>query len=61
MDKEDISQFIDDVIDGNNTEARDKFEELISTKVSSALDQRKIELANKIFNNDVANVQDETE
>lgn len=50
MDKEYISQLVDDIFDGNNTDAREKFDDVLSTKISVALDQRKIDLAQSIYN-----------
>lgn len=40
---------IDDIIDGNNTDARDGFESAISNKLTDALDARKIELAQSVY------------
>lgn len=45
-----IHKFIDDVIDGNSSDAKATFDDLVSVKVTSALDQRKQELAKTIFN-----------
>ena len=56
-----ISKMIDDIIAGNNTEAEDSFKNIISSKVSDALDQRKIEVAINIYNNDQEETSDESE
>jgi hypothetical protein len=61
MDKEYISHMVDDIFDGNNTDARDKFEDIISTKISNALDQRKIDLSQTIFNDESQEEEQESE
>jgi len=53
-----IHKFIDDVLDGNSTDAKETFDDLVSVKVTSALDQRKQELAQTIFNREQ---EDDTE
>ena len=40
---------IDDIIDGNNTDAKDGFESALSSKLTDALDARKIEIAQSLF------------
>ena len=45
-----IHKFVDDVIDGNSADAKTSFDDLVSVKVTSALNQRKQELAKTIFN-----------
>ena len=50
MDTKDIiNKMIDDIIDGNNTEARDSFDAAISNKLTDALDAKKIELAQSVY------------
>ena len=45
MDTRDIiNKMIDDIIDGNNTDAKDSFEAAISNKLTDALDAKKIEI-----------------
>lgn len=44
-----INQMINDVLNGENVSAQDKFEDLISVKVTSALDNRKQELAQSVY------------
>lgn len=51
--KEIINQMIDDIIDGNNTDAKDSFEAAISNKLTDALDAKKIELAQSIYSKEV--------
>ena len=55
-----INKLIDDVIDGNSTDARDSFEDLVSIKVTSALEQRKQELAQTIFNREQEDDQEDS-
>ena len=44
---------IDDIIDGNNTDAKDGFESALSNKLTDAIDARKIELAQSIYTNEI--------
>jgi hypothetical protein len=44
-----INKMVDDIIDGNNTEAKDQFSTIISTKLTAALDSRKQELAQSTY------------
>jgi hypothetical protein len=60
MDSHLIGSLIDDVLDGNATAAREKFDDAISLKVSDALDQRKIEISNSLYN-DKEQQEEETE
>ena len=55
-----IHKFIDDVIDGNSTDAKTTFDDLVSVKVTSALDQRKQELAKTIFNREEQDDQEDS-
>jgi hypothetical protein len=50
-----INKMIDDIIDGNNTDAKDGFESALSNKLTDALDARKIELAQSIYTKEVEN------
>ena len=50
MDSQLIGSLIDDVLDGNATAAKDKFDNAISLKVSDALNQRKVDIANSLYN-----------
>lgn len=45
-----VDQFVDDVVDGNNSSAKENFLNAISLKVNDALDQRKKEISQTIFN-----------
>jgi len=45
-----INKMIDDIIDGNNTDAKTGFESAISNKLTDALDAKKIELAQSLYN-----------
>jgi len=45
-----INKMIDDIIDGNNTDAKGGFDSALSNKLTDALDARKIELAQSLYN-----------
>jgi len=45
-----INKMIDDIIDGNNTDAKTGFESAISNKLTDALDAKKVELAQSLYN-----------
>jgi hypothetical protein len=45
-----IRDMISSILDGNNVGAQETFNDIAATKVSAALDDRKIELAQTIFN-----------
>lgn len=47
--KDIIDSLIDDVLDGNNSEAQEKFDSAIASKVVDVLDARKRELAQTIY------------
>ena len=51
--REIINKMIDDIIDGNNTDAKDGFETALSNKLTDALDTRKIELAQSVYTKEV--------
>ena len=51
---------IDDIIDGNNTDAKDGFESALSTKLTDAIDARKIEIAQSLYNQEVEIEEDES-
>jgi len=51
--REIINKMIDDIIDGNNTDAKDGFESALSNKLTDALDARKIELAQSVYTKEV--------
>jgi hypothetical protein len=48
-----INKMIDDIIDGNNTDAKNGFESALSTKLTDAIDARKIEIAQSLYNQEV--------
>lgn len=50
-----ISDFIDQVVDQDFASAQPTFAELISNKMSDALEQQKIGLAGKVFNDEDPN------
>ena len=50
MDNELLKTFVQDIVTGNNVDAREKFDTLVSSRVSDALDARKVEVATSIFN-----------
>lgn len=47
--KDIIDSLIDDILDGNNSEAQEKFDSAIASKVVDVLDARKRELAQTIY------------
>lgn len=49
MDTDTLNDFISKIIDGNNTEAKDDFENIIAHKLNAALDAKKIEVARSIY------------
>ena len=51
---------IDDIIDGNNTDAKDGFESALSSKLTDALDAKKIEIAQSLYNQEVEIEEDES-
>ena len=55
-----INKMIDDIIDGNNTDAKDGFESALSTKLTDAIDARKIEIAQSLYNQEVEIEEDES-
>ncbi len=50
MDSQLIGSLIDDILDGNATAAKEKFDGAVSVKVSDTLDQRKTDIANSLYN-----------
>lgn len=54
-----INKMVDDIIAGNNGEALDSFNAAMGGKVSSALDAKKIELAQSIY--DKSKVENDAE
>jgi len=56
-----ISNMIDDILAGNNTEAKEVFDSIVSNKMTDALDVRKTELAQAIYSNEKVEDEDEVE
>ena len=56
-----INKMIDDIIDGNNTDAKDWFESALSSKLTDALDARKVEIAQSLYNQEVEVEEEEDE
>ena len=50
--KEIIDRFVDDVLDGNNLAAKEAFQNAISIKVSDAIEQKKVEVAQSVYNDE---------
>lgn len=50
--KEIIDRFVDDVLDGNNIAAKEAFQNAISIKVSDAIEQKKVEVAQSVYNDE---------
>lgn len=44
-----INQMVNDILNGENVSAQERFEDLVSVKVTSALDTRKQELAQSLY------------
>jgi hypothetical protein len=59
--KEIIDQFVDDVLDGNNLAAKEAFQNAISIKVSDAIEQKKVEVAQSVYNDDATSDNTEQE
>lgn len=59
MDKEIVQSFIDDVIAGELKSASDSFEGMMGDKVDNAIDQKKIEVAGRVFGESEVEITDE--
>ena len=57
----DTSQFLQSVVSGNAIEAKEVLNDLLSSRAFEALDAKKVELAQSLFNNDEVEVQDTEE
>lgn len=55
-----IQKLVDEIIDGDNTSAKDTFGDLMSGKIHDALDTKKKEVAQSIYNNEPVE-EEETE
>jgi len=51
MDNEQVTNMIDKILGGDNTAAKEDFEALIASKVSSALEVKKQEIAQSVYVN----------
>ena len=47
--QETINKLVDDIIAGNNTEARDGFDSALGMKITAAMDIKKIDLARSTY------------
>jgi len=45
-----IRQMLDNILNGDNVSAQNNFDDLISAKVSTELDAKKVDLAQTIYN-----------
>lgn len=46
---ENVKNFIDSIIQGNNSEAQQAFDDIIGNRIVDALEQRKQEIASSLF------------
>jgi hypothetical protein len=53
------SKFIDDLIAGNVATAKESLNDLLSQKAFSALEDRKVEIAQSIYANQDSDIEDE--
>jgi hypothetical protein len=49
-----IEDMIDDILSGDNTEAKEKFNAIVSSKLADALDQKKIDIASNLYSDGTA-------
>ena len=47
--QETINKLVDDIIAGNNTEARDRFDSALGMKITAAMDIKKLDLARSTY------------
>jgi len=55
-----IDAMIDSIIAGENTQAKEVYDSIIGQKVTASLDQKKIELAQQIYNNTLSDKENIT-
>lgn len=48
-----INKLVDDILSGDAVSARETFEDAISLKITNALDQKKIELAQQMYSSSI--------
>jgi hypothetical protein len=56
-----INNIIDDIISGNNTEAKQSIENILSQKLNDAIDTKKQEVASSIYTTDRADSSEKSE
>jgi len=56
-----INSIIDDIISGNNTEAKQSIENILSQKLNDAIDTKKQEVASSIYTTDRADSSEKSE
>ena len=54
---EHIKKFVDDLSTGNNADAGEAFKDALRAKVADSLDQARVDIAGKIFNDASTNAQ----
>jgi hypothetical protein len=59
--KEFIDTMIMNILDGENVEAKEKFDQAIGLKVADALDAKKVEVAQAIYSRDDSDEEEEYE
>ena len=59
--KEFIDTMIMNILDGENVEAKEKFDQAIGLKVTDALDAKKVEVAQAIYSKDDSDEEEEYE
>jgi hypothetical protein len=59
--KEFIDTMIMNILDGENVEAKEKFDQAIGLKVTDALDAKKVEVAQAIYSRDDSDEEEEYE
>lgn len=47
---ENVEKLVDQIIDGDNAAAKDTFGDILSVKITDALDRKKQDLSKNIFN-----------
>jgi len=56
-----LNKLVDDILDGNNLDAEQTFEDAISIKITDALNQRKADIAQSIYSPQEESEDQETE
>ena len=55
MEKELVHDLVNSIVSGNNLEAKEKFNSVLSVKLNDALENRKKEYSQTIFNKELEN------